>query len=123
MATAPGEIGRVQGWLAVLSGDGCNVNNKRFTKNGSPELEKRLADTCGRIVSEILTLLSRARLEALVLGGGYGRGEGGVLRTEAGDRPYNDLEFYVFVRGNVLFSEFRYRGALEELGKRLSQDA
>ena len=58
-----------------------------------------------------------------MLGGGYGRGQGGVLKTDEGDRPYNDLEFYVFVRGNVLLSERRYRGAMGELANRLSRDA
>lgn len=47
----------------------------------------------------------------------------GVSKTDTGDQPYNDLEYYVFVRGNVLLSERRYRGALEKLGKRLSRDA
>lgn len=58
-----------------------------------------------------------------MLGGGYGRGQGGVLKTEAGDRPYNDLEFYVFVRGNVLLGERRYRRVLEKLGESLSRNA
>jgi hypothetical protein len=62
-------------------------------------------------------------LEAVVLGGGYGRGEGGVLSTPLGDRPYNDLEFYVFVRNNRLVSDWRYSAALRELGERLSSHA
>ena len=47
------------------------------------------------------------------LGGGYGRGEGGVLRSpESGeDQPYNDLEFYVFTRGSALIAERRFRRA------------
>jgi len=39
-----------------------------------------------------------ANLVALVLGGGYGRGEGGVLRAGAEERPYNDLDFVLIVR-------------------------
>ena len=37
--------------------------------------------------------------QALVLAGGYGRGEGGVFRTGPGAvaQPYNDLEFYLFL--------------------------
>jgi len=37
-------------------------------------------------------------LVALVLGGGYGRGEGGVARSGGQERPYNDLDFTVIVR-------------------------
>jgi hypothetical protein len=67
--------------------------------------------------------ITGARLEALVLGGGYGRGQGGVLVSPSGDRPYNDLEFYVFLKGNPILNERRFRGVFSELGERLSQEA
>jgi len=56
----------------------------------------------------------------LVLGGGYGRGEGGVLRTGARELPYNDLEFYVFVDGPIWVSERRYGPGLHRLAHRLT---
>ena len=37
-------------------------------------------------------------LTALVLGGGYGRGEGGVLLVSGEERPYNDLDLILIVR-------------------------
>lgn len=40
-----------------------------------------------------------AKVEALVLGGGYGRGEGGVLRSgdgTASDALFNDLDYFLF---------------------------
>jgi len=94
----------------------------RFTIDGSKDLEERLARICGRVRRQVRRQIGRKELAAIVLGGGYGRGEGGVLRTETGDQPYNDLEFYVFVRGNRLWQERRYRRALEQLGKTLSLD-
>jgi hypothetical protein len=63
-----------------------------------------------------------AFLEGLLLGGGYGRGEGGVLREGGEDLPYNDLEFYVFVRGNAILAERKFRQPLHELGERLSPE-
>ncbi len=96
------------------------MSNKRFTKNGSPELERQLANNCQRILSEVLKVVPKNKLEALVLGGGYGRGEGGVLRTKAGDQPYNDLEFYVFVTGNRLLNQRAYAHKLQDLGESLS---
>jgi hypothetical protein len=100
-----------------------NVNSERFTKNGSGELETQLSQTCQLVLAETLNVVPRTKLEALVLGGGYGRGEGGVLHTESGDRPYNDLEFYVFMHGNRLWNERVYGPRLRQLGERLSPKA
>jgi hypothetical protein len=58
-----------------------------------------------------------------LLAGGYGRGEGGVLPTASGDRPYNDLEFYVFLRGNRHVNELRFGRALHVLGEILTPQA
>lgn len=96
---------------------------KRFTLDGSPELERHLTGVCADVGREIRALIPPARLAGLLLGGGYGRGEGGVLRTESGDQPYNDLEFYVLVRGGTPFTEARYRGALHAIGEKLSPAA
>ncbi len=41
----------------------------------------------------------RAEMAAVVLGGGYGRGEGGVFTAADGaQRLYNDLDFFLFTR-------------------------
>jgi hypothetical protein len=95
----------------------------RFTVDGGRELETHLARTCGKIAAGVRGLLPRGKLEALLLGGGYGRGEGGVLRSAEGDRPYNDLEFYVFLRGNRHLNERRFGRALHVLGEILTPQA
>jgi hypothetical protein len=95
----------------------------RFTVDGSDELECHLDTTCRKIAAGVSGLVPPRRLEAILLGGGYGRGEGGVLRTDTGDRPYNDLEFYVCVRGNRLVNELRFGHALHVLGEILTPQA
>ena len=95
----------------------------RFTIDGSPELEDRLERICSQVRRQITALIAYRDVAAIVLGGGYGRGEGGVLRTEDGDEPYNDLEFYVFLRGNRFLQERRYSRTLHHLGERLSKQA
>src|SRR4051794_37699748 len=72
----------------------------RFTMDGDDALEKHLTRGCEQVLSGVRGLIPAHKLEAVLLGGGYGRGEGGVLRTSEGDRPYNDLEFYVAITGN-----------------------
>lgn len=92
----------------------------RFTLDGDAALEHHLERTCARVLSGIRGLVPAGKLEAVLLGGGYGRGEGGVLRGSDGDRPYNDLEFYVALKGNRHGNEFRYHRRLEVLGEILT---
>ncbi len=111
------DAGRILQVAGASAGSGSAA---RFTLDGDDALERHLDRTCARVLSGIRGLLPPQRLEAVLLGGGYGRGEGGVLRGPAGDRPYNDLEFYVAIRGNRHLNEFRYQRRLEVLGEILS---
>jgi hypothetical protein len=95
----------------------------RFTLNGSAELEQHLASLCAEVSAGIRRIIPEHALVGIVLGGGYGRGEGGVLETSHGDRPYNDLEFYVFVRGLPWLAERRFAKALHALGSELESAA
>lgn len=91
-----------------------------FTVDGHGTLEEHLADACASIAAGVRGLVPADRLEGVLLGGGYGRGEGGVWRTPTGDRPYNDLEFYICIRGNRHLNELRYGRALHVLGEVLT---
>jgi hypothetical protein len=96
---------------------------RRFTIDGSADLERHLDALCLRIRLGALKLVAPPKLEALVLGGGYGRGQGGVLNMESGEAPYNDLEFYVFIGGNHWINAARYRRAFQHLELALSAEA
>lgn len=95
----------------------------RFTLDGSDALENHLDRICQRVLAGVLEIVPEKSLEAVLLGGSYGRGEGGVWWTTTGDRPYNDLEFYVALRGVDWLNERCYREPLHELGRKLSPDA
>jgi len=95
----------------------------RFTLDGSEELERHLTQTCEKVLAGIRAIIPAHKLEALLLGGGYGRGQGGVLKTESGDRPYNDLEFYVFIRGNNWLNERLFGKGLHHLAHQLTSAA
>jgi hypothetical protein len=94
----------------------------RFTIDGSDAQEQRLTELCEQVSEEVLRRIPSARLHALVLGGGYGRGEGGVLSTERGHEPYNDLEFYLIARGPEL-ATLRHREVVAHLAEELTARA
>ncbi|MBE2286270.1 MAG: hypothetical protein IAE77_22635 [Prosthecobacter sp.] len=95
----------------------------RFTLDGSDALEQHLAKVCDDVREGVKALIPAAKLEGLALAGGYGRGEGGVLRTAGSDEPYNDIEFFVFVRGSTFLNERRFKKKLHALGERLTPSA
>ena len=45
-------------------------------------------------------------IECVVLGGGYGRGEGGILQAENTCKLYNDLDFFVLTCNCRIFKSF-----------------
>jgi hypothetical protein len=72
----------------------------RFFVDDEPALAARLEDFLNRLSRDLEAQSWRAGAAALVLAGGYGRGEGGVFRKTE-DSPaelYNDLEFFLFLK-------------------------
>ncbi len=115
------ETGVVPPAVAPVAASALRTAGRRFTLDGDDALERHLERTCARVVSGLRGLIPDAKLDAILLGGGYGRGEGGVLRGPEGDRPYNDLEFYVAIAGNRHVNALRYHRRLEVLGEILTQ--
>lgn len=74
------------------------MNSARYTLTSDPDIASLLDRFLPAVASEIDSL-HLPKLHAVVLGGGYGRGEGGVRHTPAGSRLYNDLDFFVFSQG------------------------
>ncbi len=71
--------------------------SKRFTVDGSPLLEGRIARDMAEIREAVLLRVKEDELSGLVLGGGYGRGEGGVFVVDGAEKVYNDYDFFVIV--------------------------
>ena len=67
----------------------------RHVAGDAPAMDRLVEESIVKIGSEIAAL-AVPRLRGVVLGGGYGRGEGGVFVGQDGsERLYNDLDFYV----------------------------
>lgn len=68
-------------------------NSERYFEGNHPGLKQRLEEHFSRIAE---SFAKRGFSGALVLGGGYGRGEGGVMETEHGPEFSNDLDYFLF---------------------------
>lgn len=97
------------------------MRQKRFTRDGSDALEALIANTCEEIAHAVTSIVPADKFQALLLGGGYGRGEGGVLSTPDGDAPYNDLEFFLLISGHPRLNERRYGAAIHALEHRMTE--
>ena len=87
--------------------------HKRFTACGDKEAEVLLE----RVLSEIAETLSGSGL-CVVLGGSYGRGDGGVRLDRENGILYNDLDFFVFARKRSEKSE----KLLKEISERFEHE-
>ena len=67
-----------------------------YSKSADPRVEKIIAEALDGIRASLAASPESSAIRAVVLGGGYGRGEGGV--TPDG-MPYNDMDFFVVMNG------------------------
>lgn len=67
----------------------------RLTVKGSKEFDEKLGKVLDDISLDIKTLISEDLYEAVILIGGYGRGEGGVVKVENREYPHNNFDFIV----------------------------
>ena len=76
------------------------MSEPRYVLEAEPAVIARLDTFLSRLAADLAAQPFRTGVAALVLGGGYGRGEGGVFRVTEGAAAalYNDLEFFIFVR-------------------------
>ena len=92
-----------------------------FSKNADPRVEHLIAEALDGIRAAFAASPESASVRAVVLGGGYGRGEGGA--TPDG-MPYNDMDFFVVMNGRKPSAGIRglLRGISTEWGGKLSID-
>jgi hypothetical protein len=74
------------------------ANTKRYTLDGETDVEKHIARDQRLIAKGIKKVLGE-HLYAVILMGGYGRGEGGFCLVDEKPQPYNDYDYFVVVRG------------------------
>ena len=95
-----------------------NVNaHKKFTACGDTSAEMLLK----KVLSEMKERFSGMEL-CVVLGGSYGRGDGGVRQDKENGILYNDLDFFVFARKKCDNAEILLKEIAEKYEKELKVD-
>ena len=95
-----------------------NANvRKNFTASGDVHAENLLAG----VLAEMQAALDGSGL-CVVLGGSYGRGDGGVRQDKENGVLYNDLDFFVFARKKVENAETLLDELAEKYEKTLHVD-
>lgn len=90
-----------------------------YSKDGSEEFNQKLHKTLINISDEVEHALA-GNLVSLVLGGGYGRGEGGVILKNGMEMPYNDLDFTLIVGRKFDLPWDRLKDISSSFGKTLN---
>lgn len=74
----------------------------RFTVHGSDRLEREISAQLNAVRDDVLANLPRQWVDCLVLGGGYGRGEGGAIQRDDGtEGPHNDYDLLLVHRAGM----------------------
>ena len=97
-------------------------NRERYTLDGDASAEARIARDQALIADAVQTLLAPPKFRALVLMGGYGRGEGGYVLRDGLAEPYNDYDYFVVVSGLDRPRRHSLEQALAEQAKALERD-
>lgn len=95
---------------------------QRYTWLGPLEVERRIDRDQRRVRSAVEALVEPPMLRALILAGGYGRGEGGYRWADGQPLPFNDYDYFVVVSRVGRRALRRLRERLAMLGHQLSAE-
>ena len=115
-------------WRGIGNGwkNSCQANASprpqltNYTFDGDSQAETRMAMDQSVIGAYVEDAISNHHFEALVLMGGYGRGEGGYCMKEGKPSPYNDYDYFVVVNNMSRKEAQALQNHLKELAHRLS---
>jgi hypothetical protein len=96
----------------------------KYTIYGNDAFDRKIDALLKIIAGRVIDTVGRKYLASLVLGGGYGRGEGGVLLKSNGEMSlYNDFDFFVITSDISRLQQRRINLALRNLSPELSVTA
>lgn len=94
----------------------------KYTTEYDAAIESEMDSILESIVSDIKKDRVADMLEFVALGGGYGRGEGGILKADTASHLYNDLDFFVIAKDSIGTKDLIYINLFfARLSKKLSE--
>ncbi len=98
------------------------MKKSKYTLTGDAAFDEMLDKHLGAISEALEKTAVSEDIAAVLLGGGYGRGEGGVFETSDGRKTlYNDLDFFVIAKNLSRSRLKKIDRALASLGKSFSR--
>ena len=88
----------------------------RYTPDGDEAVELRIDNDQQLIAAAVMDAVPVQQFRALVLIGGYARGEGGFRHVDGKPEPYNDYDYFVVVGGMTTAAVQLLKAQLLELG-------
>ncbi|MCB1734817.1 MAG: hypothetical protein H6981_07670 [Gammaproteobacteria bacterium] len=83
--------------MASIDQDIAPARTDRYTLDGDEAVEDRIDKDQKIIAKAVVAAVPPAHFRALVLMGGYGRGEGGFTLIDGQPAPYNDYDYFIVV--------------------------
>lgn len=95
------------------------MNWGRFTVKGTEKVETKINEMLQQIAAEFSRHLAAEEYKAVILLGGYGRGEGGVLTEDGVEKPHNNFDLLLIHTQDVSEKIITLRKQLEVLSGKL----
>jgi hypothetical protein len=90
----------------------------KYTALDDPEANAAVQEVLDKVVERVVSLLGN-NLQAIVLVGSYGRGEGGVYKFGSNYNLVNDLDLLAFVKNGLKNAKERFDSSLKNLSHQL----
>lgn len=98
------------------------MGKSKYTVYGDAAFDAMLDKHLAAVAAAIAASAVAGDIAAVVLGGGYGHGEGGVFSTAAGEaKLYNDLDFFVIAENRSRCRIKKLDRVLKVLGRKFSR--